>query len=71
VIAGSADRSSAKTSLLTISEVIAELGVPRSTFYRWRQLRKGPPSIKLPNGGVRIRRSELDRWITSMEDRST
>lgn len=68
--ASSADRPSAQNPLLTISEVIAELGIPRSTFYRWRQLRKGPPSIKLPNGGVRVRRSELDRWIASMEDRS-
>lgn len=66
----SADRPSTKNPLLTISEVIAELGIPRSTFYRWRQLSKGPRSIKLPNGGVRIRRSELDRWIATMEDRS-
>ncbi len=69
--ATSAGRPGVKNPLLTISEVIAELGIPRSTFYRWRQLRKGPRSIKLPNGGVRIRRSELDRWIASMEDRST
>jgi excisionase family DNA binding protein len=54
--------------LLTIPEVIAELGVPRSTFYRWRQLRIGPRSIKLPNGQVRIRRSALDAWLKQCED---
>lgn len=54
--------------LLTIPEVIAEIRVPRATFYRWRQLRKGPRSIKLPNGDVRIRRSELERWLASLED---
>jgi len=69
--ASGSDRSSVKNPLLTISEVIAELGIPRSTFYRWRQLRKGPRSIKLPNGDVRIRRSDLDRWIASMEERSS
>jgi predicted DNA-binding transcriptional regulator AlpA len=57
-----------RTQLLTITEVIAEIGVPRATFYRWRQLRKGPRSIKLPNGDVRIRRTELERWLTSLEE---
>ncbi|MFI9600910.1 helix-turn-helix transcriptional regulator [Streptomyces sp. NPDC052043] len=49
-------------------QVIAELGVPRATFYRWRQLRKGPKAIKLPNGSARIRRSELERWIEALEE---
>ena len=54
--------------LLTVAQVIAELGVPRSTFYRWRQLRIGPQSIKLPNGSVRIRRSALVAWLRSHEE---
>lgn len=54
--------------LLTISEVLAEIDVPRATFYRWRQLGKGPRSIKLPNGGIRIRRVELDRWLAALEE---
>jgi predicted DNA-binding transcriptional regulator AlpA len=58
----------ARDEMLTIAQVIAEIGVPRATFYRWRQLRKGPKSIKLPNGAVRIRRSDLDRWIAGMEE---
>lgn len=62
------DRSSGKNPLLTISEVIAEIGVARATFYRWRQLRKDPRSIKLPNGDVRIRRSDLEWWLASLED---
>ncbi|MFF3858710.1 helix-turn-helix transcriptional regulator [Streptomyces sp. NPDC002209] len=53
---------------LTIDEVIDEIGVPRATFYRWRQLKKGPKSLKLPNGDVRIRRSALNEWITSLEE---
>lgn len=57
-----------RDEMLTIVEVIAEIGVPKATFYRWRQLRKGPKSIKLPNGAARIRRSELERWIAGMEE---
>lgn len=57
-----------RDEMLTIDEVIEELDVARSTFYRWRQCRKAPKSIKLPNGDVRIRRSELNRWLTSLEE---
>ena len=40
--------------LLTIEDAIAILRVPRSTFYYWRQKRRGPRSIKLPNGEGRL-----------------
>ncbi|MFD9068930.1 helix-turn-helix transcriptional regulator [Streptomyces lasiicapitis] len=53
---------------MTVKEVIADLRVAASTFYRWRQLGKGPRSIKLPNGDVRIRRSEYERWLAERED---
>ncbi|MER5464084.1 helix-turn-helix domain-containing protein [Streptomyces sp. NPDC002668] len=53
---------------MTIPEVIADLKVAPSTFYRWRQLGKAPRAIKLPNGDVRIRRSEYERWLTERED---
>jgi predicted DNA-binding transcriptional regulator AlpA len=65
------DRSGGKSPLLTISEVIAEIGVARATVYRWRQLRKGPRSIKLPNGDVRIGRSDLELWLASLEGDAT
>ncbi|MFF0033520.1 helix-turn-helix transcriptional regulator [Streptomyces avermitilis] len=58
----------ARDEMLTISQVIEEIGVPLSAFYRWRQQRKGPKAIKLPNGAVRIRRSELERWIAALEE---
>ncbi|MGP4050005.1 helix-turn-helix transcriptional regulator [Streptomyces sp. 2A115] len=53
---------------MTVQEVITDLKVAPSTFYRWCQLGKGPRAIKLPNGDVRIRRSEYERWLTERED---
>ena len=53
---------------LTIADVCAELGVARSTFYDWRAARKAPRCIKLPNGDIRIRRVDLERWLKSLED---
>ena len=53
---------------LTVDDVCAELGIARSTFYDWRAARKAPPCFKLPNGGLRIRRSEFDRWLESLQE---
>ena len=47
--------------LLTIEEVTAELRVSRAAFYRWRRQGAGPPAVRLPGGGVRVRRSALSR----------
>lgn len=54
--------------LLTLPEVLAEIGVTRSTFYDWRAKRKAPRCHRLPNGELRVRRAELDRWLRSLED---
>lgn len=54
--------------LLTIEEVIAELRVPRSTFYRWRQKGIAPRVVKLPSGAVRIRRTALNEWLRGLEN---
>lgn len=53
---------------LTVADVCAELGISKSTFYDWRAARKAPACIKLPNGGIRVRRSELERWLASREE---
>ena len=54
--------------LLTIDEVIAELRVSRAAFYRWRRQGAGPPAVRLPGGGVRVRRSALSAWLRRLED---
>jgi excisionase family DNA binding protein len=52
---------------LTVAEVCAELKVARSTFYDWRTKRRSPRCLRLPNGDLRIRRSDLDAWLKDCE----
>lgn len=52
---------------LTVADVCAELGVARSTFYDWRAAKKGPRCFKLPNGDLRVRREDFNRWLESLE----
>jgi predicted DNA-binding transcriptional regulator AlpA len=55
--------------LLTVEQVLDELnGVSRRTFYRWRELGRAPHGLKLPNGEIRIWRSELTAWLTSLKE---
>jgi len=53
---------------LTIAEVCADLDISRRTFYEWRAKNKAPKCITLPNGSLRIRRSEYHRWLASREE---
>jgi predicted DNA-binding transcriptional regulator AlpA len=55
-------------SLLTLSEVLAELDVPKSTFFRWKATGKAPKTIKYPNGSLRVRRRDLDAWLDAHEE---
>jgi predicted DNA-binding transcriptional regulator AlpA len=53
--------------LLSIPQVLSELNdIPRSTFYRWRATGRGPKSTRLPNGRIRIRRSDLQDWLETL-----
>ena len=53
---------------LTIAEVCADLGISRRTFYEWRAKGRAPRCITLPNGSLRVRRSEYQRWLASREE---
>jgi excisionase family DNA binding protein len=57
--------------LLTLDQVAAELKVSREALYRWRRQGTGPPSIRLPGGAVRIRRSALNGWLRALQDKET
>lgn len=53
---------------LSIAEVCAELVIARSTFYEWRSTGRAPKCIRLPNGELRIRRTDLEAWLASLEE---
>lgn len=50
---------------LKLPEVLAEIGISRSAFYRLRARGKAPRCVRLPNGQIRIRRADLDAWWAS------
>jgi excisionase family DNA binding protein len=53
---------------LTTDEVCTELRIALSTFYEWRTKGTGPRCIKLPNGQLRVRRTDLEAWLDTRED---
>ncbi|MCI3225951.1 AlpA family transcriptional regulator [Streptomyces sp. NP-1717] len=57
-----------RPKMLKLPEVLAELGMSRAAFYRMRARSQGPRLIKLPNGQLRVRRSDLDAWLSGHEE---
>jgi predicted DNA-binding transcriptional regulator AlpA len=55
--------------LLKLPEVLAELDVPKSTFFRWKATGQAPRTIKYPNGSLRVRRSDLNAWLEARTER--
>ena len=58
--------------MLTVAEILAELGGPegplsRRTWQEWRAKGTGPKCVKLPNGELRVRRAEYERWLAERE----
>ena len=62
---GSEKRMPEQRERLTIAQFCEELQVSRSTFYDWRSKKRGPRCIRLPNGELRIRRTDLEAWLDS------
>lgn len=58
----------ARPQMLKLPEVLAELSMSRAAFYRMRARGLGPRLIKLPNGQLRVRRSDLDSWLSGCEE---
>ncbi|MFE1886026.1 MULTISPECIES: helix-turn-helix transcriptional regulator [Streptomyces] len=58
----------ARDDKLTLAEICKDLKVSRSTFYDWRAKGRAPRCIKLPNGDIRVRRSDYEHWLDDRED---
>lgn len=54
--------------MLKLPEVLDEIGMSRAAFYRMRARGQAPKLVKLPNGQIRCRRTDLDAWWASIED---
>ena len=53
---------------MTMAEVLAELGVARSTMDDWRAHGVGPAFKRLPNGKLRLHRREFDKWLAALPE---
>ena len=54
-------------SILRPNDVLAMLGVSRSTLWRWVRAGLLPPAIKLGQRAVGWRRSTIERWLEERE----
>jgi predicted DNA-binding transcriptional regulator AlpA len=52
---------------MTLQEVFDELGISKSTWNDWKNKGRTPKFFKLPNGQVRVRRSDFEKWLESLE----
>lgn len=57
----------ARPPALKLAEVLAEIRLSSSAFYRLRARGLAPRMIKLPNGELRCRRGDLDAWWAACE----
>lgn len=57
----------ARPTMLKLPDVLSEIGMSRAAFYRMRARGNAPKLLKLPNGQLRVRRSDLDAWLQSCE----
>ncbi|MFI6550241.1 helix-turn-helix transcriptional regulator [Streptomyces prunicolor] len=57
----------AGTEKLKLREVLIEIKMSRAAFYRMRARGRAPKLIKLSNGQIRCRRTDLDAWWAKHE----
>ncbi|MGQ4514851.1 helix-turn-helix domain-containing protein [Streptomyces sp. DW26H14] len=57
----------ARPPMLKLPEVLDEIQMSRAAFYRMRARGQAPRLRKLPNGQLRVSRSDLDAWWEACE----
>jgi len=53
---------------MTLQEVYDELGISKSTWNDWKNKGRAPKHFKLPNGQVRVRRADYERWLDQLAE---
>lgn len=48
---------------LSLTDISDELDVSIDTLYKWRAKGEFPPASRLPNGAIRVQRSDLYDWL--------
>lgn len=61
-------RRSPADELVPLTEVLEKIGITRATWYRWRNRGYGPEVRRLPNGHLRVWRSELDTFLNDLDE---
>ncbi|ARF66321.1 excisionase [Streptomyces violaceoruber] len=56
--------------MLKLPEVLTEINMSRAAFYRMRARGQAPRLQKLPNGQLRVSRTDLDSWWERCQQRS-
>ncbi len=51
---------------MSLKDVLAEIAISRSTMNKWRSEGRAPSFTKMPNGELRIRRSEFEAWLIEL-----
>jgi predicted DNA-binding transcriptional regulator AlpA len=57
-----------QTDMLKLPEVLRAVQMSRTAFYRMRARGQAPRLHKLPNGHLRVRRSDLDAWLEQLPE---
>jgi len=63
-------KSKGRIDLMTLDDFLDLVGIARSTFHDWATSGRAPARIKLPNGSIRFRTSDVERWLTDCENGS-
>lgn len=53
---------------MKLADVLGELGMSRAAFYRMRARGTSPKCLKLPNGQLRFRRADFEKWLNTLEE---
>ncbi|MFI0873052.1 helix-turn-helix transcriptional regulator [Streptomyces parvus] len=60
----------ARPQMLKLPEVLTEIKMSRAAFYRMRARGQAPRIQKLPNGQLRVSRTDLDSWWERCQQRA-